>query len=258
MRQITTLERQRRGRPLGESALRARLLDGLFPVLMRLSRTKVSFRLSPVNEAPAGAGPVIYAVNHSAFPDTPMALTAVGHRCRVLAGKQRLTIPDDLFFHLLGAIWVDREDREDMAASKAALQEALSRGQDVLWFPEGTWNLTDNLLVLPLRWGIIDVARQAKARIVPVALDYDREKLVCRAKFGEPIGGEQLEDKATGIRTLRDAMASLRWELMADQPLLHRGGVTVAELRREMERPLSEYPMLDWEREQKAIYRPWK
>lgn len=75
--------------------------------------------------------------------------------------------------------------------------------------------------------GIIHVARQAGAQIIPMALDYDRKAQVCSVMFGSPMAGEELEDRAEGIGRLRDAMATLRWELMARHPVLCRAEVSV-------------------------------
>ena len=59
--------------------------------------------------------------------------------------------------------------------AKAKILFYLRHGQSILWFPEGTWNLTDNLLMLPMRWGIIETADKAQAQIVPMAIQYDRK-----------------------------------------------------------------------------------
>ena len=56
--------------------------------------------------------PVIYACNHSQFSDIPIATRAIGKRSYILLGKQKLYLIDRIFFHLLGAIWVDRKDKE--------------------------------------------------------------------------------------------------------------------------------------------------
>ena len=40
-----------------------------------------------------------------------------------------------------------------------------------MYFPEGTWNLSSNLPMLPCYWGIVDVAKKGNAIIIPVAAD---------------------------------------------------------------------------------------
>lgn len=109
----------------------------------------------------------------------------------------------------------------------------------------------------PMKWGIIDMARSAGAQIIPAALDYDREANTCRIKFGTPMAGDALENKADAIRDLRDTMAPLRWDLMCSQPVLHRADITPEQLRKEMYRVIDEYPPLNWEYESSCIYYPY-
>lgn len=40
-----------------------------------------------------------------------------------------------------------------------------------MYFPEGTWNLSPNLPVLPCFWGIVEIAQKGNAIIVPVAAE---------------------------------------------------------------------------------------
>ena len=107
-----------------------------------------------------------------------------------------------------------------------------------------------------MKWGIIDIAKSCDAQIIPVALDYDREKLFCSVKFGKPMHGTDFDNKAEAIRDLRDTMATMRWELMCDQPVLHRAEIKPEPLRKDMYRVIDDYPPLDWEYERSCIYRP--
>ena len=144
-----------------------------------------------------------------------------------LLGTQNLAFIDQVFFALNGTIWVDRRDKADMAATKNGILAYLQKGQSVLWFPEGTWNLTASQLMMPMKWGIIDIAKSCDAQIIPAALDYDWEKMVCSVKFGKPMHGTDFDNKAEAIRDLRDTMATMRWEFMSTQPVLNRGGTTL-------------------------------
>lgn len=258
MRQLSPLDRRRLGKPITDSNGAIWLKDRLYPLLMVLTGTKVKYRIETVNEPrPLPGRPIIFAANHSAFPDTPIMLRATGRRSYIFAGKQSLYFVDWLFFVLNGSVWADRRSKEDRAAAKDALLDYLRRGQSILWFPEGTWNLTANQLMMPMKWGIIDVAQQAGAQILPAALDYDRDANLCRVKFGEPMAGAALEKREEAIGTLRDAMATLRWELMSGQPLLSRAEISIEQLKSDMEQAIGEYPPLDWEYEQSCIYRPF-
>lgn len=234
-----------------------KLKDWLHPLLLTLAKSKIKYNIEVLNDLSViSRKPIIFAGNHSTSSDFPIVTKVTGRRSYVLVGKQRLPLVDRVFFHLNGVIWVDRKNKGEMTGAKKILLEYLSRGQSITWFPEGTWNLTPNLLMLPMRWGIIEVARQADAQIIPLALDYDRSKNLCRVKFGAPLAGANLVDNRNGIRTLRDVMATLRWEMMEDRPILSRAETDLEELRKEVEVAVTEYPVLDWEYECSCIYQP--
>lgn len=69
--------------------------------------------------------------------------------------------------------YLDTNDKEDRKVVKHQMIKDLKNGANIMWFPEGTWNISPNLLVLPMRYGIIEVALEANAPIVPIALEYD-------------------------------------------------------------------------------------
>ena len=258
MKQETILQKQNKGKPLTDSCFVMKARDFLYPILMFLTGTKVRCKVETVNTyTHLPSKPIIFAANHSAFQDTPIMLRVTKRRSYALLGTQNLAFIDRVFFALNGTIWVDRRDKADMAATKNGILAYLQKGQSVLWFPEGTWNLTASQLMMPMKWGIIEVARSAGAQIIPAALDYDREANTCRVKFGAPIAGDALENKAEAIRDLRDAMATLRWDLMRNQPILHRADITPEQLQKEMYRVIDDYPPLNWEYESSCIYDPY-
>lgn len=258
MKQETTLQKQNQGKPSVDSGVIIRVKDFLYPLLIRLTGTKVRYRIHRVNECTALPDkPIIFVANHGAFQDTPVMLRATGRRSYIFGGKQELAFIDWVFFVLNGVVWVDRKDKADMAAAKNALTAYLQKGKSILWFPEGTWNLTPGQLMMPMKWGVIDVAKACDAQIIPAALDYDRGKMVCSVRFGQPMHGGDFADKAAAIRNLRDTLASLRWELMCSRPVLRRADITPEQLKEEAYRVIDEYPPLDWEYECSCIYQPY-
>ena len=233
-----------------------RVKDILFPVILPLSGIKIRYEVNLVNECERIPDkPVIYACNHSQFSDIPIATRAIGKRSYILLGKQKLYLIDRIFFHLLGAIWVDRKDKEHKKKVKEKILCYLNRGQSILWFPEGTWNLTENMLMLPMRWGIIEVAHKAGGQIVPMAIRYDRKNKKCQVKFSLPLYGEQLADSRNGIQELRDVMAALRWKLMEEySEVAERKNMHLSDFEKEKEEIIREYPPLDWKYEESVIY----
>lgn len=188
MYQETTLQKQNNGKPLTDSFVVMFLKDILRPVLSLIASFCVPYKV--IITEPACLLPdrsVIYAVNHFCFADTPIMGRIAPKRSYILLGKQRLGFSDWLYFVLNGVIFVDRKDKADMTASKQAMSAYLNKGRSIVMFPEGTWNLTDNQLMLPMKWGIIDIAKETGAQVIPVVLEYSREKKKCHARFGEPM-----------------------------------------------------------------------
>ncbi len=73
---------------------------------------------------------------------------------------------------------MDRGNKQSTKYTKESLIKLLKQGKSILWFPEGTWNMTDNLLMLPMRWGIIEVSQRADAW----SLSYSNYTLIRDAK----------------------------------------------------------------------------
>lgn len=255
MIQITTKGKLNRSRPITDSKTIMLFKDLIRPVLSLIASFRVPYKV--VVEQPCNllqGKPVIYAVNHFCFADTPIMGRITPKRSYILLGKQRLGFSDWLYFMLNGVIFVDRKDKEDMAASKLAMSTYLNKGRSIVMFPEGTWNLTENQLMLPMKWGIIDIAKETGAQIIPTVHEYDREQKKCFVRFDTPMTFSPEESKADAIAALRDALATMRWEFWE-----RNGTFSCADLDMDVERKklfysVEEYPPIDWEYESSCIY----
>jgi len=232
--------------------------DLIRPVLSLIASFRVPYKV--VIEQPCCLlpnKPVIYAVNHFCFADTPVMGRITPKRSYILLGKQRLGFSDWLYFILNGVIFVDRKDKEDMAASKQAMSAYLNKGRSIVMFPEGTWNLTENQLMLPMKWGIIDIAKETGAQIIPTVLEYDRGRKQCFARFGAPLTFSPEDSKAEAIVTLRDTLATMRWEVWERNGTFSRAGLNMDTERKKLFYSIEEYPPIDWEYESSCIYHPY-
>lgn len=143
-----------------------------------------------------------------------------------------------------------------MVASKDALNACLRKGQSILWFPEGTWNLTPSQLMMPMKWGIIDVAKETGAQIIPTVLEYSREQKKCFVRFGKPMVVSPEDCKAGAITALRDTMAAMRWAFWERNGLFSRAELDLDAEQKKLFYALEEYPPIDWEYESSCIYHP--
>ena len=257
MNQTTTLNKIQLNKPITDSKLIMLLKDILRPVLSLIASFRVPYKV--IIEQPRRLlpdKPTIYAVNHFCFADTPIMGRIASKRSYILLGKQRLGFSDWLYFILNGVIFVDRKDKEDMAASKQAMAAYLSKGRSIVMFPEGTWNLTENQLMLPMKWGIVDIARETGAQIIPTALEYDREKKKCFVRFGKPLVFTAEVNKAEAIAVLRDTMATMRWEFWERNGIFNRAELDMDAERKKLFYSVEEYPPIDWDYENSCIYQP--
>ena len=257
MKQITTKEKTAKNKSITDSRAIMLFKDLLRPALSMIAGFRVPYRV--VIEQPCRLlpdKPVIYTVNHSYFADTPIMVRVIPQRSYILLGKQRLRFSDLLYFLLHGVIFVDRKDKEDLAASKLAMTAYLRKGRSIVMFPEGTWNLTENQLMLPMKWGVVDVARKAGAQIVPTVLEYSREQKKCFVRFGEPMVVSPENSKAEAIAILRDTVAAMRWAFWERNGLFCRAELDLDAERKKLYYSVEEYPPIDWAYESSCIYHP--
>ncbi len=232
------------------SALEYGLRDKLYPLLLRIIKLQKTHVLVYKNEKP-NVENAIWAVSHYCCHDFPYTSEAIGKRAWVLVGKQRLDFASFLGFVLNGVVWVDRKSRDSKKLAAKRLIELLQRGQDIIMFPEGTWNMSQSLPMMPLYWGIIDIARKSKRPIVPVVLDYDQDK--CYVKFGKELYVAPSDDKSEKISELRDSMATLKWDIWTDKPITSRSRLSYTDWKKELDFRIAEYPPLDVDYEMSVI-----
>lgn len=229
--------------------------DFFHPVLIRLMKSQRKQRkqqLFVLNEPPVYKGIcAIYAVNHSCRYDFPITSEVISYRMNVLVGKQRLDLIDRICFRLNGVVYVDRHSSESKKAASKKIQSLLKQGQNLCIYLEGTWNLTSSKPLLPLYWGIIDIAREAACPIIPLVLEYREND--CYVKFGTPVYVAKEDNKQTKIDELSDKMASLRWDIWEKFPVVSRTSVDQKEWEREVRKRIAEYPKLDYEYEKSCV-----
>lgn len=255
--QETSLQKEQHHHSLTENAVVRWFRDAFHPVLMKLSRSALTFAVQKDNDYVVLPGrPVIFVANHYCGQDVVIACNVLKERVKVVAGKQNLTPMDEFFFNMNGTIFVDRKDRKDTAACKRAMEATLNSGRNVVIFPEGTSNVSDALLMYPMKWGVIDVAQRTGAQLVPMVLDYDKTEKICHVRFCEPMVVDGLS-KQEGIELLRNTMASVRWQFMEEKGEFSRENADIAELRRQNMELLLSYKLLDYDYERSVVFKPY-
>ena len=75
------------------------------------------------------------------------------------------------FLQLNGVIYFNEKIKEDRASVSQRMVQHLNSGGNLMYFPEGTWNISPNLPVLPCYWGIVQIAQLSNSIIVPIAAE---------------------------------------------------------------------------------------
>lgn len=155
---------------------------------------------------------VIYAISHIGKYDYEMMCEACNMFGYVFAGDWELMYAtiDDYFMRAIGVLWVDTSDKEDRKNSFKWMTKALKQGVPMIIFPEGIWNLTENLPMMKIFPGAVQAAKECNVPIVPISVEQKDKHFVFNV--GEELDFGNIEE-TEAIQILRDTLASLKWEI---------------------------------------------
>lgn len=225
----------------------------IHPLLLKAMPGRRDFPIEILNDMPQVQKNKIFAINHSCVLDGPVSSEVIKEHFYLLVGKQRLELLDRIFFFLNGVVYVDRKSRKNKKKSFKKMLKILQHGKSLLMCPEGTWNLTPSKPMLPLNWGIIDLAKQTRVPIVPLILEYYPD--CCYAKYGEPIYINEEMSKQEGIEILEEVMATLKWNIWEMFSVQKRTDDMKAEFDDIMHKRIAAYPKFDYEYEMSVVRR---
>lgn len=169
--------------------------------------------------------PTIFVPTHIGKFDIENISEAIKSHYYLLSGDYEHIqgIIDAPFLGLNGVFYFNEKVKEDRQAVTKKMKAHLLNNGNLLYFIEGTWNLTPNLPVLPCYWGIIDIARETNAIIVPMGIEqYGKHfKINIGENFDVNNYSTDIDGKALAIGDLRDALATLKWEIWETEHTTH-------------------------------------
>lgn len=176
----------------------------IHPLLMKVLTSKVTGELKVDGSLPE-EGNYLVVANHVCIEDIPTLAQAVKKHFYLLVSDEDKGTIDGLGLELNGVIWVHRTDKESRQNASKGIVDILKSGKNFAMYPEATWNLSPNLLILPMNYGCIRIALEANVAIVPIVSFFD-------SKSRHTIIGEKFypsNDLTTSINDLRDIMATM-------------------------------------------------
>jgi 1-acyl-sn-glycerol-3-phosphate acyltransferase len=114
-------------------------------------------------------GGLVLCSNHSSYVDTPVLMAALPHDFLFVAKKEVAGYPVvGTYVRRAGHLTVDRFDFQQGVLDATLVQRAVSSGEKVLLFPEGTFTAAVGLR--PFRLGAFKAAVETRTPVVPIAV----------------------------------------------------------------------------------------
>lgn len=205
------------------------------------------------------ARPIIFAITHVGKFDIEVISEAVRDHYYLLSGDYEHIQGgvDEPFLNLNGVFYFNETEQEDRKAVTEKMISLLQQGGNLMYFPEGTWNLSPNLPVLPCYWGIVEIARKGNAVIVPIAAEqYGKHfDINIGENFHMERYGSSVEEKSKAIAALRDVLATLKWEIWERHPV-SRKDILDNEWDEYLDARFREWPGFDSNYIESLIYKP--
>lgn len=189
----------------------------IHPYLLKAITSKVTGELKVDGKFPTDE-PCLIVANHACIEDIPTLAQAVQEHFYLLVSDEDKNTLDGVGLALNGVKWVHRTDKESRQAAASEIPEYLKQGISFAMYPEATWNLSPNQLILPLNYGCIRTAFEANTPIVPVVTFFN-------GTGRHTIIGEKFyptSDFKESVSELRDRMASMVYEQMRHELEVNR------------------------------------
>ena len=222
------------------------LLRTVLFIQRKLKRQTVEF----INrELPEVSSPIVFAVTHIGKYDFEIVNEAIKKHFHIIASDfmHMYGNINGFFMEANGVIFMDIDSKEDRENSRKMMLKVLEQGDNMMIFPEGTWNLSENAIVKDLHLGTVDIALERSAIIVPIAVEqYGRRFVVnigkvfnpemVKGKFTKKTYGDLSENdnqehqlkkqiKLATNQELRDRLATLKWEIWEKEGVFERKSI---------------------------------
>lgn len=190
-------------------------IHSLLVLIIKIDRLLAKEGLEVINDDRINTdNPKIYACTHIGGNDIQRTFEAIKEPAYLFLGDPKGVYRDaaGVLLFLNGMIPLETNNKIDRKIAKERSVELLKKGGNLLIYPEGAWNITNNLPVMKLYDGTSKIAQETGADIIPMAIEqYDKDFIVSIGKNIEmkKVAGITTKDLTT---LLRDKMATEKWK----------------------------------------------
>lgn len=169
-------------------------------------------------------GPHIYACTHIGGNDIQRTFQIINVPAYLMLGDPGILYKMPIYqgLKMNGVIPLETKNKKDRKIAYNRAIELLNKNGNLLIYPEGAWNVTPNQVVMKIFTGTVRMAMETGADIIPIGVEQYGNV------FYFNIGKNYTIDKNTSktpeelTSELRDKLATLKWEIMEQQPVLNR------------------------------------
>ena len=190
---------------------KSRFVEIIHPLIFKVFSGVQKYNLK-IDGAVPEKGNYIYIANHFCVNDIPTAAQVIQKHVFALVSDEDRHKLDGLFLELNGVIWTSRTDKSMRRKSRDEVVWRLKCGENVLMYPEATWNNSPNLLMLPMNYGCVTISQETAVPIIPLYLFFHKESNTCYVKIHKPF--VPFDDRVESINKLRDIMATTAFNYM--------------------------------------------
>lgn len=203
------------GQPL--KGIKARKMAyGLARLILQMNGLVLGVKYTILENHMADTGkPIVFAVTHVARFDIETSAIIAGKPAYIFLGDPGEVYKsfDKLLLDLVGAVYVDTAYKKDRFVAKETAVKLLNQGGNLIIFPEGAWNITENEPVMPLFNGTAEMAIRSSADIIPIAIEQrGRHYYVI---IGKNISSESytLDEIQELTSVLHERLCTLKWKI---------------------------------------------
>lgn len=208
--------------------VRRKAFNKLLIPMLKLNRIKSKQKMTIINDSRMKTKkPKIYAVTHVGRYDIEMSMEAIKDSNYLLMGDpgEVYRNAEGKLLSAKGVVFVDTNDSEDKKIAEATCTKILKKGGNILMFPEGAWNITENEVVMKLYNGAVRMAKETDAEIIPVAIEWYGEHYFINIGKNIDVSNQKEIENRKLSDDLRGIMGCLRWNIWEKQGITERSTI---------------------------------
>lgn len=162
---------------------------------------------------------MIYAATHDDSLEQFAAIGAIGRKpiCFLVAEKLRPMLRGKLYDYV-GAEFIERDNAKDCGRAQLEMEKRLLHNEDIFYYPEGTRKKPEGAIMIPIKEGVINLAKSTGHPIIPLSVYGDYRCKLFRNKLYHVVGEHIFigpdEDTEEARKRVEDILLNLKLEAM--------------------------------------------